>query len=489
MCNNSIRQWVRNVACFFAIVLMIPSLAQAAYYKPIDVYPNQGGYAGFGYGPLSNGQYHNGTDFSATEGSKVYALKDGYVIYSKEGQGFGGLGTTDAKGGVIVIRHQDNSGNYFYAVYGHLNRNLQDNTTEFVQAGTVIGTVRSFYWDGKYWPHLHLGIYYGSPFPSSGWGWSVSLANWYDPVYALNSWSGPVTSSKLTVYDFWKKADPLYADPLSTVWHPNFDAQYKVKNDGTQAITIKQFALSIHDSSNKFLFDMKNPSTGQSRFYNNITLYPGQFQYFDFSVAYFTTEGNYKVVAKAQMPDGTWNEMASQDFTILAKPVTIMNGTHTLSWAYFTGDNSRWYISPTSGAGNVYSLTAIKNHNAGWATVGEDVASIDLKNNLVSIDGNLDSDSSDRYYDIGWNEWVQNASIHHDRQWIQGKTVSIKWYFFYVAGTGRWYIINVPGYGSGTSVLMFSEKDGQYDWIKTDTANLKPVFFIENGTLYLKFGN
>ena len=91
--------------------------------------------------------------------------------------------------------------------------------------------------------------------------------------------------------------------------------------------------------------------------------------------------------------------------------------------------------------------------------------------------------------DVGWQEWVQNASIHQDRQWIQGKTVSIKWYFFRVESTGLWYIINVPGYGSGTSVLKFSEKDGQYDWIKTDTSDLKPVFFIENGTLYLKFGN
>ena len=49
-------------------------------------------------------------------------------------------------------------------------------------------------------------------------------------------------------------------------------------------------------------------------------------------------------------------------FFVLTTPVSayteresIMNGTHTLSWAYFTGDNSRWYISPTSGSGTVYS--------------------------------------------------------------------------------------------------------------------------------------
>lgn len=172
---------------------------------------------------------------------------------------------------------------------------------------------------------------------------------------------------------------------------------------------------------------------------------------------------------------------------------SIMEGTHELAWAYFMGEHERWYISYTLMnnfyTGNVYSLTPIKDGKAGWGTVGEGVATVDLENHRVSVEDNLDSDPSDRYYDAGWKEWVENASIHQDRQWIQGKTVSIAWYFFYVKETNHWYIINAPGYESGTRILRFSERNGEYDWIETDTEDLNPVFFIEDAILHLKFGN
>lgn len=173
---------------------------------------------------------------------------------------------------------------------------------------------------------------------------------------------------------------------------------------------------------------------------------------------------------------------------------SIMNNTHTLSWGYFYTipfpENPNyliWYISPTAWYGDVYALTPIKDGKAGWGTVGEDVATIDLENNQISISDNLDSDPSDRYYDAGWREWTENSNIHLYRQWVQGQTVPIRWYFFYVKETYSWYIINAPGNGEGTSILKFSEKDGQYDWIATDTKDLAPIFFLNNDQLYLQF--
>jgi len=169
----------------------------------------------------------------------------------------------------------------------------------------------------------------------------------------------------------------------------------------------------------------------------------------------------------------------------------IKDGPHLLSWAYYTGSNSRWYISTTldysSYFGNIYSLTPIKNGRAGWATVAKDAINLDLIAFILSTENNLDNDNSDRYYDIGWQEWVEDSMIHRDRQWIQGKTEPIKWFFFRVSSTGLWYIINVPGYGSGTHILKFSSKDGQYDWKKTDTTDLTPIFFQNDGKLYLDF--
>jgi len=327
----------------FIIMLSLQSTVHAQYCKPLDSYPDQGGFIGFGYGPLSDGTYHNGTDFAATEGDDVYAVRDGYVIYSKEAQGFGSLNPS-SNGGAIVIRHQDNNGRYFYAIYGHLNRNLSDNTSgqpgQFVTRGQVIGTIRAFYNGSNYWPHLHFGIYYGTSFPTSGWGYSLGLTNWYDAVNALNNSSGPVVSTtRLTVYDFWKKADPIYATSSSDIWHPNFDAQYKIRNDGSESITIQRLALAVHYSDNRFCLDMSNPSMGEARYYDDLVLYPGQSQNFDFSVAYFRTSGNYKVVAKAQTADGVWNELASMDFVV--QPETppqcttgsiLMNQTVNGSW-------------------------------------------------------------------------------------------------------------------------------------------------------------
>ena len=169
---------------------------------------------------------------------------------------------------------------------------------------------------------------------------------------------------------------------------------------------------------------------------------------------------------------------------------SIMNHTHSLSWAYYTGDENRWYISTTLNEStyfnNIYSLMPIKN-NAGWGTVAENAIVLDTVNNSIMVDDHLDSDTSNYYYDIGWREWVEDDLIVQDRTRIQGKNGIIKWYFFYVAGTGRWYIINTPEYFNGISVLKFASKDGQYDWIETDTNDLQPVFFMESNIPKIKF--
>ncbi|MCI5191274.1 MAG: hypothetical protein D3905_16115, partial [Candidatus Electrothrix sp. AS4_5] len=118
------------------------------------------------------------------------------------------------------------------------------------------------------------------------------------------------------VYEFWRKADPLYADPNSDIWNPNFDAQYKVVNNGNEDIYIDSLALSVHDADDNHLFDLSDSDTGQARYYDNLVLTSGETHHFVFSVGYIQEPGTYKLVAKAQI-DGDWHHLASQDFVML----------------------------------------------------------------------------------------------------------------------------------------------------------------------------
>jgi murein DD-endopeptidase MepM/ murein hydrolase activator NlpD len=67
-----------------------------------------------------------------------------------------------------------------------MNRWVGVGTT--VTKGQVIGTISASYNGGIFLPHLHLGIYTGSTFPTSGWGYSSSLAGWQDPLAFLENY-------------------------------------------------------------------------------------------------------------------------------------------------------------------------------------------------------------------------------------------------------------------------------------------------------------
>jgi len=169
----------------------------------------------------------------------------------------------------------------------------------------------------------------------------------------------------------------------------------------------------------------------------------------------------------------------------------LNNGnSHVASWAYYTDPTaSRWYISQIqSGKVDVYSLGPVVNHQAGWWTVGQAVATINMSGNLVSIDPGLDNDSSNSFYDLGLQQWLSDPSIHSDRQGVQGTTVPIKWFFFN-APNGSWYIVNAPGYGATTQILRFSELNGQYDWKTTDTADFVPAFSNSGSTKLVTFAS
>jgi len=161
----------------------------------------------------------------------------------------------------------------------------------------------------------------------------------------------------------------------------------------------------------------------------------------------------------------------------------IKNSINNLSWAYYMDkENKRWYISLVSDTkkNNIYSLMAIKDNKAGWGTVGENVALMNLLTEKVTIDY-IPNNYTYEYKDIGWDEGVVNPLIQSDIEKIRNSTVSIAWWFF-KASNKSWYIINKYG-----TTLKFASKDGKYDWIPIDMGGDKPTFYVENGIKKLKF--
>lgn len=104
---------------------------------------------------------HSGIDIGATEGSYIYAVQNGIVIYT----GFNG-----ANGYSIHIQNDN-----FIFIYGHVSPNFLVSENEYINIGQIIGFVGPKYVEaspqnpykdktGKYTngsttgPHLHFGI-------------------------------------------------------------------------------------------------------------------------------------------------------------------------------------------------------------------------------------------------------------------------------------------------------------------------------------------
>jgi|GEM_PF-1437613 len=182
---------------------------------------------------------------------------------------------------------------------------------------------------------------YGSPNKVIHHTVSWSSLNGYTPRIYNN-----IEESDLTIYDFWKKPDPIYADPSSYCDKPNFDAQYKVRNDGSQPITIERLALAIHDSNNNHKFDLGIENTCTPRYYDNVTLNPGETHWFILSTCYFQSAGSFKVVAKAKL-GGQWNELASMDFEVLS-PIIPPSTPSSITYPSSACENQGFTVSWSS---------------------------------------------------------------------------------------------------------------------------------------------
>jgi hypothetical protein len=180
--------------------------------------------------------YHLGVDRGANEGDAVYAVARGEIVwYNPQSCGFLAV-NPDLRGPVMLVKHRNSSGNYFYALYGHIKNPKQTTPGSIVQAGEQIAEIGPFYRDAgdnyvvtgvdcnwatvtqsyaSYKPHLHFGIYVGTSAPPAPYGYNGTTGEWTDPItylenhhpYAtiagqsLSSYSAPPAATLTFVYD------------------------------------------------------------------------------------------------------------------------------------------------------------------------------------------------------------------------------------------------------------------------------------------------
>ena len=247
-----------------------------------------------------DGKYHIGADIKANLDSPVYPISDGVITrISTDGWGTGNV--------AAIVKHKLSDGTEFLSLYGHIKTSLK--AGDQVKGG--VGFAKIGYWSNG--NHLHFGIHPSltlsgnlGAMPNSSW---PSTNGFAEPI----SWITTKTpDGGLSVYDFWKKADPIYADSSGNT--QNFDAQYEVKNSGSKSITIERLALAIHKDGG--VWDLCYPNTRTPRYYDNVVLNSGGTKHFEFSVGYMKSPGTYQLIAKAKM-NGEWKHLATQEFTVL----------------------------------------------------------------------------------------------------------------------------------------------------------------------------
>lgn len=235
-----------KVVCFLFLFSTI-AVGQPNFTSPIDVFPDLGGYRGYGWNLGS--LFHTSDDYASPVGANVLAVLDGEVVYNQTASGFGALnaqdcganisssGSNSCPGGAIVLKHTDSNGDIFFALYGHLQNRITKTAGQTILQGEKLGEVSDFWNNGDFLPHLHFGIYTGTTFPTSAWGYTSSLTGWVDPE--------PFLSSLGSCFSIFGAA----VNATSTTFE-DLEVGFWVENNCGQIKVLQNIAVSFHDYDN-----------------------------------------------------------------------------------------------------------------------------------------------------------------------------------------------------------------------------------------------
>lgn len=127
--------------------------------------------------------WHLGHDFKLDQSMPVYALADGEVVLSRTD--VEGYGLDRTPGGALVARFKASTGEYFTALYGHIDNPHAEGK---VEAGQILGYINEY-------GHLHFGIHQGYELAENPWkGYTYNESEtygWVDPVQFLLTNTAP----------------------------------------------------------------------------------------------------------------------------------------------------------------------------------------------------------------------------------------------------------------------------------------------------------
>ncbi len=125
--------------------ILIPSEVTIGFLKPLKVPLVVTSHYGYRHHPITRRyRLHEGIDFRASIGTRVYASKTGIVTYAARKSGYGKI---------VIIQHNDN----YSTSYGHLSR-IRVSKGDVVRQGQVIGLSGNTGFSTG--PHLHFEVRY-----------------------------------------------------------------------------------------------------------------------------------------------------------------------------------------------------------------------------------------------------------------------------------------------------------------------------------------
>lgn len=180
------------------IVAREPQTAHAATAYQFPCSPNV--VSGYDFGTWVSGSrgYHAGQDFGCRQGTPVYAVADGQVVYSAK--------TPDSWrwGNLIMIQHVNQDGSQATSIYGHLNGDRRVGAGQVVGKGQLIGFIGAAWSseNGNWGDHLHLSFHYG-PYGAAVGTYAPEIHG-YEPASLLNTYMNPAAyiKARSNYYDY-----------------------------------------------------------------------------------------------------------------------------------------------------------------------------------------------------------------------------------------------------------------------------------------------
>ena len=158
------------------------------------------------------------------------------------------------------------------------------------------------------------------------------------------------------------------------------------------------------------------------------------------------------------------------------------------AWAYYQSPaRDQWYISHQLGDTYMLSLATGQGGEMVWGSLasGGRVATMNFAGSSVSIASSITGSTSSSSYPAitvtgGRQLVIQGPAGVNAAQKIAGASLAADWYFFQVASTSVWYIVNIAPGPAEVYRLKLNSTNTNYDWVKISNAQWTKAFSVNS---------